>query len=153
MLSPKIRNMTTDDLDQVMEIEKSSFPLPWSRGSFEKELRDNNYACYLVAHTGENGKITGYAGCWVLFDEAHITTLAVHPLYRRTGTGSVLLTSLMELAYERGARQVFLEVRDSNEAARNLYEKFGFKIRGIRKKYYLDEDALVMARNFGTTGL
>lgn len=129
MFVPRIRFMTTEDLDQVMEIEKKSFPLPWSRSSFERELHDNNYACYLVSHTGENGQVTGYGGCWVIFDEAHITTLAVHPAHRREGTGSALLASLMKLAYDRGARQVFLEVRDSNEAARKLYEKFGFMIK------------------------
>ncbi len=140
--------MTKDDIDQVMEIEHSSFPYPWSRASFEKELRDNGYACYLVAGTGKNGQVIGYAGSWVLFGEAHITTLAVHPDYRRAGTGSALLTSLMEAAYKLGACQVFLEVRDSNGAARTLYEKYGFKIKGIRKKYYLDEDALIMTRDF-----
>ncbi len=148
MLPLEIRKMTNDDLDEVMEIEHSSFPYPWARASFEKELRDNAYACYLVAGTEKNGQVIGYAGSWVLFGEAHITTLAVHPGYRRAGTGSALLTSLMESAYKLGACQVFLEVRDSNGAARTLYEKFGFKIKGIRKKYYLDEDALVMIRDF-----
>ncbi len=153
MLFPgiSITAMSGDDLDQVMEIERASFPLPWSRSSFEKELVENNYACYLVACSREEGRVIGYAGCWVIFDEAHVTTLAVHPLFRRNGTGSALLASLIKQAYGRGARQIFLEVRDSNEAARRLYEKFGFKIKGIRKKYYLDEDAVVMARHCSAT--
>lgn len=145
--------MTHDDLDQVMEIEHSSFPYPWSRTSFEKELRDNGYACYLVADTGKNGQVLGYAGSWVLFGEAHITTLAVHSDYRRAGVGSTLLTSLMEKAYKLGACQIFLEVRDSNGAARTLYEKLGFQIKGIRKKYYHDEDAVVMIRDFSQANL
>ena len=149
----QIRKMTPGDLAQVMEIERSSFDLPWSRSSFEKELRDNSYACYLVAETGEEGKVVGYTGCWVLFDEAHITTLAVHPAYRRSGIGSMLLTSLLELAESRGAQQVFLEVRDSNMSARRLYAEFGFEIKGIRKKYYHDEDALVMMRFLHRAGM
>ena len=144
--------MSIDDLQQVMVIEHAAFPHPWSRASFEKELSDNGYACYLVAVTGNNRQVIGYAGSWVLFGEAHITTLAVHPDYRRAGIGSALLTSLMETASKEGACQVFLEVRDSNGAARTLYEKFGFKIKGIRKKYYLDEDALVMTRDFTPAG-
>ena len=149
----QIRRMTPGDLNQVMEIEHCSFPLPWSRGSFEKELRDNSYACYLVAETEERGKVAGYAGCWVLFDEAHITTLAVHPAYRRGGIGRMLLAALLELADARGAQQVFLEVRDSNAAARRLYTEFGFEIKGIRKKYYHDEDALVMVRLLHRAGM
>jgi len=152
----QIRKMTPGDLVQVMEIEHYSFSLPWSRSSFEKELRDNGYACYLVAETAETaetGKVVGYAGCWVLFDEAHITTLAVHPAYRRSGIGSLLLTSLLEMADARGAEQIFLEVRDSNMAARRLYTEFGFEIKGIRKKYYHDEDALVMVRLLHRAGM
>ena len=147
-----IRKMTGNDLDQVMEIEYRSFPLPWSRGSFEREICYNNYSCYIVAGAGENGQVTGYAGSWVFLDEAHITTLAVHPLYRRTGTGSALFSYLLETAHAQGAERVLLEVRDSNEAARRLYEKHGFTVIGRRKKYYFDEDALVMARYFQPAG-
>lgn len=147
-MSLEIRKMKADDLDQVMTIEQASFPFPWSRTSFEKELKDNGYAYYIVACTANGGAVVGYGGSWVLFGEAHITTLAVHPDYRRKGTGSILLKSLMDVSIKLGACQVFLEVRNSNDAARTLYEKFGFKIKGIRKKYYLDEDALIMARDF-----
>lgn len=150
---PQIRKMIPGDLAQVMEIENNSFPISWSRNSFEKELRENGYACYLVAETGETGKVIGYTGCWVLFDEAHITTLAVHPAYRRNGIGSKLLTTLLELAESKGAQQVFLEVRDSNMAARRLYAEFGFEIKGIRKKYYNDEDALIMVLLLQQTGM
>lgn len=147
-MSPETRKMTVADLDQVMEIENLSFPYPWSRPSFEKELLNNGYACYIVSCSGADHRVIGYAGAWVLFGEAHVTTLAVHPEYRRKGTGSVLLTALMEMASRLGAEQVFLEVRHSNNAARILYGKFGFKIKGVRKKYYLDEDAIIMVRDF-----
>ena len=140
--------MTVKDLEEVMEIESDSFSYPWSRNSFYTEITGNGYAHYLVCRLKDSGTIIGYGGIWTLFDEAHITTLAVHSLYRRAGVGTLIITRLIVNAIHKGARQVFLEVRDSNRNAQNLYEKFQFKVIGRRKNYYYDEDALVMLRVF-----
>ncbi|MGI6308642.1 MAG: ribosomal protein S18-alanine N-acetyltransferase [Dethiobacteria bacterium] len=144
----EIAPMSVDDLSAVLEIEKSSFSFPWPQDSIYKEIVKNDYAYYFVARLKDEGKVIGYGGIWVLLDEAHITTLAVHSLYRRAGTGSLLLSCLLKEALSRGARQVFLEVRDSNQAARALYEKFGFEMIGRRKNYYYHEDALIMVHKF-----
>lgn len=94
----------------------------------------------------EIANIVGFAGLWLMVDEAHITTIATHPAYRRRGLGELLLTSLIDIAYDIGARQVTLEVRVSNTVAQNLYHKYGFREAGIRRRYYSDngEDAIIM---------
>lgn len=144
----EIAPMSVDHLNAVLEIEKGSFPFPWPQDSIYKEIVKNDYAYYFVARLKDEDKVIGYGGIWVLFEEAHVTTLAVHPLYRRAGTGSLLLSNLLQEALSRGAEQVFLEVRDSNRAARALYERYGFKKIGRRKNYYYHEDALVMVHKF-----
>ncbi|MGI5875630.1 MAG: ribosomal protein S18-alanine N-acetyltransferase [Dethiobacteria bacterium] len=136
--------MSEEHLDGVLAIEQVSFPFPWTRESFLKEL-DNQYACYLVACSEEG--VIGYAGIWLLFEEAHITTLAVKPSCRRQGVASLLMFNLFKKAFFNGALHIFLEVRISNQEARNLYEKFCFETIGKRKNYYRDEDALVMFCN------
>lgn len=90
--------------------------------------------------------IVGYAGLWLMVDEAHVTTIATHPNYRHRGLGELLLTSLIDIAYDIGARQMTLEARVSNTVAQNLYRKYGFHEAGIRRRYYSDngEDALIM---------
>jgi [ribosomal protein S18]-alanine N-acetyltransferase len=94
----------------------------------------------------EIANIVGYAGLWLMVDEAHITTIATHPQYRQRGLGELLLSSLIEIAYDIGARQVTLEARVSNSVAQNLYRKYGFHEAGIRRRYYSDndEDAVIM---------
>jgi len=131
--------MKVQDLDQVLLIENSSFTHPWFRQSFESELRRNRLAIYRVARL--DGQVVGYGGIWVILDEAHLTTLAVDQFYRRQGIASALLQEFMESACREGANKMTLEVRPSNLAARHLYERFGFVVKGVRKKYYLDEDA------------
>jgi ribosomal-protein-alanine N-acetyltransferase len=90
--------------------------------------------------------IIGFAGLWQTIDEAHVTTIATHPDYRGRGIGELMLSSLIDIAYQVGARFVTLEVRVSNYVAQNLYRKYGFEGRGIRRRYYSDnhEDALIM---------
>lgn len=136
--------MTPEDLDDVMIIEKLSFPTPWSRQAFYTEITENTYAHYVVARLGQ--RVIGYAGMWLILDEAHITNIAVHPDYRRQGVGEALLQEMMERARREGAESMTLEVRVSNVAAQRLYEKMGFEKRGIRKGYYTDvkEDAYIM---------
>ncbi len=137
--------MTTKDLAAVARIEADSFDQPWSPESFRTELVRNDMAHYLVARLGE--KVVGYGGIWIIYDEAHLTTLAVLQPYRRSGVGATLLRELMKLSVSLGARRISLEVRPSNHAARSLYEKYGFTIKSVRKHYYFDEDGLVMFNN------
>jgi len=141
----KITAMVSDDLDEVMRIEQDSFAYPWSKNSFQGEILSNRFAYYVTAKDISDSVI-GYAGAWIILDEAHITTLAVDPSCRQMGTGSLLLAHLLRKAIEEGACKVFLEVRDSNRQARRIYERFGFEVIGKRKRYYHDEDALVMVR-------
>ena len=138
------RNMTVDDLDQVMEVEVNSFTIPWSREAFFNELTKNQFARYLIVEVDQ--KVVGYCGVWIIIDEAHITNIALLPEYRGLKLGEALMGKVMELAREMGALRVTLEVRVSNERAQNLYRKFGFEEGAIRKQYYTDnmEDALVM---------
>ncbi len=140
----EIAPMTPADIPAVLEIERRSFPTPWPRDAYEHELDHNRTAIYLVAR--REGAVVGYAGMWVVMDEAHITTIAVHPGLRGQGIGERLLIALIDRAGERGARWVQLEVRRSNLVAQSLYRKYGFRDVGVRRHYYSDngEDALVM---------
>jgi ribosomal-protein-alanine N-acetyltransferase len=90
--------------------------------------------------------IVGFAGLWLMVDEAHVTTIAMHPDFRRRGLGELMLTSLVDISYEIGAKWVTLEVRVSNDPAQALYHKYGFREAGVRHRYYSDnqEDALIM---------
>src|SRR3989440_3871514 len=96
--------------------------------------------------TPDLASIIGFSGLWLMVDEAHITTIAIHPDYRRRSLGEFLLVSLIDIAYSIGAKWVTLEVRVSNSTAQNLYRKYGFREAGVRRRYYSDnqEDALIM---------
>ncbi len=136
--------MRLDDVAAVHEIERLSFRTPWPAYAFDQELRSNRLARYVVARAGE--RIVGFAGIWMMVDEAHVTTFSVHPDWRRQAIGRQLLLNLLEVAGTIGARRMTLEVRESNEAAQALYRGFGFDVAGRRTAYYTDdgEDALVM---------
>jgi len=136
--------MTVDDLRAVHAIERVSFSVPWPDDAYRNELLTNRLASYVVARAGD--EIVGFGGLWVMVDEAHITTFAVDPRWRRRGVGEWLLLGLLDRAVERRAREATLEVRLSNMPARRLYEKYGFRPVGIRPRYYSDngEDALIM---------
>ncbi|MBW3612267.1 MAG: ribosomal protein S18-alanine N-acetyltransferase [Chloroflexi bacterium] len=136
--------MRFDDVAAVHEIERLSFQTPWPADAFEQELRGNRLARYLVARAGD--RVVGFAGVWLMVDEAHVTTFGVHPDWRRQGIGRQLLLKLAELSVTIGARRMTLEVRVSNQAAQALYRQFGFEIAGRRHRYYTDdgEDALIM---------
>jgi ribosomal-protein-alanine N-acetyltransferase len=136
--------MRLADVPAVHEIERLSFATPWPAHAFEQELRGNRLATYLVARAGD--AVVGFAGIWLMVDEAHITTFGVHPDWRRQGIGRQLLLSLAEVSTDIGARRMTLEVRVSNAGAQALYQAFGFEVAGRRPRYYTDdgEDALVM---------
>lgn len=136
--------MKMSDLDDVMEVEHQCFTTPWSRYAFTCELRDNQFSYYIVAKA--NGKIIGYAGMWIVLNEAHVTNVGVLPEYRGMGVGELLMRTLIAAAKTKNADKMTLEVRKSNYVAQNLYTKLGFEPRGIRRGYYQDnkEDAVIM---------
>ena len=138
-----IRPMTIDDVDGVFEVEKNCFEHYWSKGEFEKEMK-NDVARYLVADI--DGKIVGYVGIWFVAGEGHITNVAVHSDYRGQKIGDILIKHLVKMCKDNNVFAMTLEVRVSNIVAQNLYKKYGFKLAGIRKEYYSDnkEDAMIM---------
>lgn len=142
-----IRAIKSHEIDKVLELERLCFPVPWSEESFRIEVERNKFAKYLVAE--HRGKVIGYAGMWLIIDEAHITNIAIHPDHRRKGIGRVLLLCMMKVAIKYGISKMTLEVRVSNTGAQALYEQLDFKGDGIRKGYYADvnEDALIMWNN------
>lgn len=139
-----VEPMRLEDVSAVHEIERLSFRTPWPAYAFEQELRSNRLARYLVARAGD--RVVGFAGVWLMVDEAHVTTFSVHPDWRRQGIGRQLLLNLAELSIGIGARCMTLEVRESNTVAQDLYRTFGFEAAGRRPGYYTDdgEDAIVM---------
>jgi len=139
-----IRNMTVEDLDQVMSLELACFSVPWTKESFENELTKNLLAKYILIE--EDGEIIGYGGVWYVMDEGHITNVAIHPNHRKKGLGKKLVEKMKKNASIHGIKHMTLEVRVSNIAAITLYKRMGFQEAGIRPKYYTDnlEDALIM---------
>ena len=146
----QIRRMETADLDLLAALEKRCFSIPWSRDMIADEL-SNDRALYLVAEL--EGKLLGYAGSWVIFDEGHITNVAVDPQARKQGVGRHLLGALLEGLAGAGVTAATLEVRRGNTAAISLYKSYGFTVEGVRRGYYQDnnEDALVMWKRFKET--
>jgi ribosomal-protein-alanine N-acetyltransferase len=136
--------MAIADLPAVHEIEHASFRTPWPDDAYRSEIVGNRLASYLVVRAGDD--VVAYGGIWLMVDEAHVTTFAVAPAWRRRRVGETLLLALLDLAIARHAREATLEVRLSNLPARRLYEKFGFRPVGLRPRYYSDngEDALIM---------
>lgn len=128
-----IESMTVDDIAQVAEIERQIFSIPWSEKAFRDSMESDN-TIYIVAK--ENDNVAGYAGMYLSFEEGNITNVAVNPLSRRKGIGEKIVRDILNRAYEKGVRDVFLEVRETNSVAIALYEKIGFKEEGIRKNFY-----------------
>ncbi len=140
-----IEKLAPVHLDGIMEIEALCYGQHhWSRESFVSEM-GNKCAVYLVAVDSDKN-VQGYMGMWKIVDEAHVTNLAVHPSYQRQGIAKRLILSALDICYSEKIKYITLEVRKSNIKALNLYESFGFKTLGIRKKYYQDngEDAFIM---------
>ena len=158
-----IEPMALADVAQVMEIERVAFPTPWSARAYRYEIAENERSTMLVVRPAHqfNGwparlahhlrlakpeRLLGYAGFWLLADDAHVCTIAVHPRWRGLGLGRLLLLSLLEQAIEQGAHRAILEVRVSNRSAQRLYHKYGFEIVSRRRRYYANnhEDAYIM---------
>jgi len=164
-----IEPMQLCDVPEVMGVEQVSFPSPWSARAYRYELQENNLSHYLVARpqrplakkepsfwarvqrslgvtASPEVNILGYGGFWLMMGEAHISTIAVRPEWRRRGIGELLLVAMLELTVELGGDLATLEVRVSNVAAQSLYQRYGFAKVGVRPHYYRDrgEDALIM---------
>ncbi|MGB3550563.1 MAG: ribosomal protein S18-alanine N-acetyltransferase [Candidatus Binatus sp.] len=147
-----IRDATDRDLPGIIEIERLAFPAPWTMASFQRELT-LPFSRIMVAIPAasdehgrdDNGKIAGFLCRWLIADECHVLNIAVHPESRRLGIGTVLLTEAIAEARSMGASVVTLEVRRSNLPARQLYRKFDFEERRLRRHYYgPGEDAIIM---------
>lgn len=138
------RRMTLEDVDAVYAIEQATFSTPWSRQSFVDEMTTNKCARYVVAE--ENGRVIAYAGAWLVFEEGHITNIAVQAEERGRGVGTAVTRALMQYAANMGVQYLTLEVRKSNLAAQKMYKSLGFLELGVRKRYYEDngEDAYLM---------
>jgi ribosomal-protein-alanine N-acetyltransferase len=141
--------MTLADVQPVREIDRLSFAIPWTDRSYHFELTENEASRLWVAEVpDEAGRpaLVGMIVVWLILDEAHIGTIAVHPDHRQQGIARQLLATALLDAYQQGARKSFLEVRRGNLAAQKLYEQFGYVVVGVRPRYYRDngEDAYLM---------
>jgi ribosomal-protein-alanine N-acetyltransferase len=136
-----------DQIDEVLAIEELSFTNPWTREMYLAEFENRGVSfCYLARN--EARRVVGFCSVWKVVDELHINNLAVAPTYRRGGAASALLERVIADGAAAGATRATLEVRRSNDAARNLYERFGFRVAGVRRAYYTKpvEDAIVLWR-------
>ena len=139
----EIQKATLDNVNEMLKIEKKAFVSHWSKQSFIDEFGAEN-GHYIAAV--DNGKIIGYSGFRYVLDEGHITTLAVHPKYRKKGVGTKIIEQLLSDAKIKNLKKLYLEVRQSNSPAQKIYKRWGFKILDRRREYYQHpvEDALVM---------
>ena len=142
-----VRWMKTGDVSEVNNIEQETFPSPWTRESFLYRLNERDYNISLVVLVERN--LVAYAVSYIVYDELHFSNLAVKMNYRRHKIAEILLSTSMQLGKEKHCRWVHLEVRRNNKSAIQLYQKFGFKIVGVRKDYYKEEneDALLMSKS------
>ncbi|PZR57916.1 MAG: ribosomal-protein-alanine N-acetyltransferase [Candidatus Meridianibacter frigidus] len=140
----RIEPMADSHISQVMRIENLSFPSTWPQNAFHSEIHDNKLAHYFVGMA--EGRVAAYGGLWVILEDSHITTIAVHPEFRGRKYGEFMLLHLLDETIGRGASWITLEVRQGNEVAQNLYRKYGFTVVSTRRGYYSDnnENALVM---------
>jgi len=139
-----IQQLSVNDLDEVISIERISFKDPWTRIMFEREI---NSSTFFVLRQKETNTLSAYFGYWRILDELHIINLAVAPEYRGQGIGSLIVEHILDEAKKYGCKRVMLEVRSSNFIAQKLYFKFGFQTVGVRKRYYSDhEDALLLEK-------
>jgi [ribosomal protein S18]-alanine N-acetyltransferase len=134
--------MEHSDLDEVMEIDALCLPAPWTADIWRTEL-ESPLGLHLVAE--EKGRIIGQVGVKSILDELHVTTLAIRPENRRSGIARSLFEAVLDEFPE--AKEVYLEVRPSNDAARSFYSSLGFRETGRRPRYYGDEDAILMTRS------
>lgn len=144
-LALTIREMTLDDISQVMKLEREIFPDPWSAAAFKEQLTQVGWGA-IVAESGD--RIIGYACYYIVAGESHLTNIAVNAKYRRKSVARRLLDNILQVVQSRDCEYIFLEVRPSNSGAIAFYEKFHFEILYRRPNYYRQpvEDAFVMGR-------
>jgi [ribosomal protein S18]-alanine N-acetyltransferase len=137
-----------DQIDAVLAIEEASFTNPWTRVMYLAEL-ENTGVSFCFTASDPSGRVVGFCSFWRVLDELHVNNIAVLPDTRRAGVATTLLNYVLAYGAALGARRATLEVRRSNEAARLLYERFGFTVAGVRRAYYTKpvEDALVLWRD------
>ena len=142
-----ITHMTENHVPQIAELEKICFCDPWSENSIASEL-GNRLSCWLVAL--EENTVVGYVGSQTVLGETDMMNIAVHPEYRKKGIAKTLIESLIDELSKKGSHSLMLEVRASNAPAKNLYEKLGFSMAGVRKNYYRNpkEDALILRKEW-----
>ncbi|NOY99119.1 MAG: ribosomal protein S18-alanine N-acetyltransferase [Chloroflexi bacterium] len=138
-----VRRMQTADVPSVVRIDRMSMTVPWPARVYEREVTTAHTRAW-VAEAG--AEVIGMLVLWIIVDEAHIATVAVHPQYRRRGVSEALVRTALQEAANEGAVTALLEVRAGNIAAQNLYRKIGFEAVGRRRGYYKDngEDAILM---------
>jgi ribosomal-protein-alanine N-acetyltransferase len=146
LLDLKIKSLTPEHLPELLELDQACFNGLWTREGYHRELASPNSDFLGVFSPFSSSGMLGMGCFWSILEEAHITILAVHPQYHRQGLGQALLYSLLKTAGDRGLERATLEVRNSNQGAISLYQKFGFKTAGRRPHYYQDndEDALIL---------
>ena len=133
--------MTDADIPVVLDLEQATYPQPWSEGIFRDELGLENRVYVVAEH---DGNLLGFAGLMLIEEDAHVTTLAVKSDFRKGGLGTRLMLQLIGAGLDRGARNLTLEVRATNEGAQRLYNRLGMVAVGVRKHYYRDDDAVIM---------
>ena len=146
-----IRRATLENLDALVALEESCFSVPWSRKSFEAELEGNQFSRVLIIPHSEGSQkvqVIGYICAWIIFEEIRFLNVAVHPEFRRQGLARQLIREVLRLGSAAGCCRGMLEVRETNTAAKNLYESFHFLTYATRKSYYTNptEDAILMIR-------
>ena len=144
-----ITRMTDDDVSEIAELEKKCFAVPWSEKSFLSACTTPENI-YLVCLAGE--EVAGYCGLWSVLGEGNITNMAVAEKYRRNGVAEALMKEMEERGRQKDVTIFFLEVRESNDAARRLYEKMGYEQIGVRKNFYEKpaENAIIMSKGWRT---
>ena len=148
--------MIKEDIPQIARIEKQVFTSPWSEAAFRSELEDNAMALYLVlVDEKQPDEVLAYGGIWKIFDEGHITNIAVCPEAQGKQLGKMLLHAMIQWGWANGMSHMTLEVRENNDRAINLYKKAGFTVAGKRPGYYDygNVDALVMWLHKNTAGI
>ena len=141
-----IRKAEEKDVKEIAELEKICFQDPWSEESVRYDAIENKLSFYLIAEI--EGHVAGYIGIWQILDEGHITNVAVAPEHRRKHVASAMMEVMIDVTGKADINCYTLEVRESNSAAIKFYEKYGFKIEGVRPGYYEDngENAFIMWR-------
>lgn len=140
--------ISSDEIDSILAVEHVCFTNPWTREMYQAELQKEGVAYFFLARDRDR-QVIGFCSFWRVLDELHINNLAVLPDRRLLGIGSALLARVLAEAPALGATRAYLEVRQSNDVARRLYQRFGFTVSGTRRGYYSQpvEDAIVLTRD------